>query len=91
MSAATASFLFEQKIKPDVLRERVPLRFTRNTRPPLPEMMLENEAKRPNQPHYKNQIKTSFVQNNHPTTSLAQGGPGQSLSFIQTQRQQCPL
>ena len=49
MTAASASFLFEQKIKPDVLKERIPLRSTRNTRPPLPERMLEIEAKKPNQ------------------------------------------
>lgn len=53
--------------------------------------MLENEAKKPNQPHYKNQIKTSFVQKNHPTSSLAQGGggvDGQSLSMFAEQADQ---
>src|SRR5471032_2443545 len=62
-----------RKAKPGVLRERVPLLSTGNTRPPLPERMLENEEKNRTKHHYKNQIKTSFVQKTHPTSSLAQG------------------
>jgi hypothetical protein len=58
--------------------ERLPLHSTRNTRPPFPEKMLENEAKNRTKTNYKNQIRTSFVQKNHPTSSLAQGAEGKN-------------
>ena len=73
MTATSAFFLSEQKTKPDVLRERVPLRSTRNTRPSLRERMLKIEAKKPNRTPLQKPDQDIISSKKHPTVSLAQG------------------
>jgi hypothetical protein len=59
---AMSSPVDAKKTNPDILNERVPLRFTRNTPPRTALKSIENEAKKSNQIHCRNQIRTYFAQ-----------------------------
>jgi hypothetical protein len=74
VGTASQSVLLEQKNKkPDVLRERVSLRFTRNTQPP-PERMLKIKQKSEPKNNYSVQEWDIICSKEHPTSSLTQGG-----------------